>query len=195
VALAGLLLLTGGLGRRFGGPKHLQPHPAGGSWGGHLAAVFEAVFPGAPMQLLGEGLPDRPDLAPLADPRQGPALALRHWAAGAGGGSHPERWWIVACDQIGWTGSALDAWHGAVSRADPAAALAFLRTRLGESAAAVVPGPDLPARIAAERLAMRARFATESDVTLARLRWLISVITGMGALFGVAMLNLAARAC
>jgi len=122
VALAGLLLLTGGLGRRFGGPKHLQPHPAGGSWGGHLAAVFEAVFPGAPMQLLGEGLPDRPDLAPLADPRQGPALALRHWAAGAGGGSHPERWWIVACDQIRWTAETLRAWHGAAAAADPGAA-------------------------------------------------------------------------
>lgn len=76
---------------------------------------------------------------------------------------------------------------------DPAAALAFLRTRLGESAAALVPGPDLPARIAAERLAMRTRFATESAVTLSRLRWLICVVTGMGALFGVVLLRLAAR--
>jgi molybdopterin-guanine dinucleotide biosynthesis protein A len=120
MATAGLLLLTGGRGLRFGGPKHLQPHPDGGTWGGHLAAVFDSVFPGCPVQVLGEGLPDRPDLAPLADPRQGPAAALGHWAAQTR--DHPLRWWIVACDQIGWTGSALDAWHGAVSRADPAAA-------------------------------------------------------------------------
>jgi hypothetical protein len=90
--------------------------------------------------------------------------------------------------------AALDEAAAAARSADPAAALAPLQARLGESAAALAPGPDLPARIAAERLAMRARFATESDVTLTRLRWLICVITGMGALFGVAMLNLAARA-
>jgi hypothetical protein len=90
--------------------------------------------------------------------------------------------------------AALDEAVAAARSADPAAALTGLQARLGESAAALTPGPDLQARIAAERLAMRARFATESDVTLARLRWLISVITGMGALFGVAMLNLAARA-
>jgi len=87
----------------------------------------------------------------------------------------------------------LDEAVAAAQGADPAAALAFLRTRLGESAAAVSPGPDLPARIAAERLAMRARFATESAVTLSRLRWLICVVTGMGALFGVVLLHLAAR--
>lgn len=119
MAPAGLLLLTGGLGRRYGAPKHLQPHPAGGSWGGHLAAVFEAVFPGGPVRLLGEGLPDRPDLTPLADPRQGPALALRHWACGAR--EHPGRWWILACDQIGWTAEALRAWHRAAAAADPGA--------------------------------------------------------------------------
>jgi hypothetical protein len=90
--------------------------------------------------------------------------------------------------------AALDEAVAAARSADPAAALTGLQARLGESAAELTPGPDLQARIAAERLAMRARFATESDVTLARLRWLISVITGMGALFGVAMLNLAARA-
>ena len=50
---AGLLLLTGGRGRRLGGPKHLRPHPAGGSWGGHLAGVFAAVFPGGPVQVRG----------------------------------------------------------------------------------------------------------------------------------------------
>lgn len=116
---AGLLLLTGGRGRRFGGPKHLQPHPAGGTWGGHLAGVFQAVFPDGPVQLLGEGLPDRPDLAPADDPRQGPAAALRHWAGLER--SHPLRWWILACDQIRWTPEALEAWHRAAAAADPRA--------------------------------------------------------------------------
>jgi molybdopterin-guanine dinucleotide biosynthesis protein A len=114
---AGLVLLTGGRGRRFGAPKHLQPHPAGGTWGGYLAGVFAAVFPGGPIQLLGEALPDRPDLAPLDDPRQGPAEALRRWAGARR--AHPDRWWIVACDQIRWTPDALAAWHARAVAADP----------------------------------------------------------------------------
>lgn len=116
---AGLVLLTGGRGRRFGAPKHLQPHPAGGSWGGHLVRVFEAVFPGGPVQVLGEALPDRPDLAPRDDPRQGPAEALRRWAAAPG--AQPRHWWIVACDQIRWTPEALAAWHARAAAADPGA--------------------------------------------------------------------------
>jgi len=128
---AGLLLLTGGRGRRFGAPKHGQPHPAGGSWGGHLVAVFAEVFPDGPIQLLGDSLPDRPDLTPLADPREGPAVALRHWA-----GQDPpraRRWWTVACDQVRWTPAALAAWHAEAVRADPGAAcwvLARYRDRL-----------------------------------------------------------------
>jgi molybdopterin-guanine dinucleotide biosynthesis protein A len=114
---AGLVLLTGGRGRRYGGPKHLQPHPAGGSWGGYLAGVFEAAFPGGPIQVLGDALPDRPDLAPLDDPRQGPAAALRHWAALDR--AHPVRWWVLACDQIRWTPDALAAWHARAAWADP----------------------------------------------------------------------------
>jgi molybdopterin-guanine dinucleotide biosynthesis protein A len=125
-APAGLVLLTGGRGRRYGAPKHLQPHPAGGTWGGYLAGVFEAVFPGGPIQVLGGALPDRPDLAPLDDPREGPAEALRRWAArssGNGGPSqvHPLRWWILACDQIRWTPDALAAWHARAAAADPEA--------------------------------------------------------------------------
>jgi len=119
-APCGLLLLTGGQGRRYGAPKHGQPHPAGGSWGGHLVAVFEAAFPDGPVQLLGEALPDRPDLAPLADPREGPAVALRHWAAGCR--VPARRWWAVACDQVRWTSGTLAAWHAAAVAADPAAA-------------------------------------------------------------------------
>jgi molybdopterin-guanine dinucleotide biosynthesis protein A len=120
VPAAGLLLLTGGRGRRLGGPKHLRPHPDGGTWGGHLARVFAAVFPGCPMQVLGEGLPDRPDLAPIADPRAGPAAALRHWALLPR--PHPLRWWVVACDQIRWTPETLAPWHASAAAADPPAA-------------------------------------------------------------------------
>jgi molybdopterin-guanine dinucleotide biosynthesis protein A len=116
---AGLLLLTGGRGRRLGGPKHLRPHPAGGSWGGHLAGVFAAVFPGGPVQVLGEALPDRPDLVPLSDPLQGPAAALGHWAGLER--AHPLRWWVAACDQVRWTPEALDAWHRLAAAADPRA--------------------------------------------------------------------------
>jgi hypothetical protein len=89
--------------------------------------------------------------------------------------------------------AALDQAEAAARSADPPAALARLQPQLGGPAPALMAGPDLQARIAAERLAMRARFAIESEVTLTRLRWLICVITGMGALFGVVMLNLAAR--
>lgn len=116
---AGLLLLTGGRGRRFGGPKHLQPHPAGGTWGGHLVAVFAAVFPDGPVQLLGQGLPDRPELVPAMDPAAGPAVALRLWAARPG--PRPRRWWVAACDQVRWTPDHLRAWHQAVEAADPGA--------------------------------------------------------------------------
>ncbi|MDR3669942.1 MAG: NTP transferase domain-containing protein [Holophaga sp.] len=116
---AGLLLLTGGQGRRLGGPKHRLAHPGGTSWGGHLVRVFEGSFPGGPVQLLGEGLPDRPDLTPMADPRQGPGAALRHWA----GQPRPRalRWWVAACDQVRWTPETLSAWHQAAAAADPQA--------------------------------------------------------------------------
>jgi molybdopterin-guanine dinucleotide biosynthesis protein A len=116
---AGLVLLTGGRGRRFGGPKHLQPHPAGGTWGGYLVGVFEAVFPGGPVQVVGDGLPDRPDLAPVPDPRRGPAEALRAWAGQIR--ERPRRWWLLACDQIRWTPEALARWHGLAAAADPGA--------------------------------------------------------------------------
>ena len=116
---AGLLLLTGGAGNRMGGPKHALEHPAGGTWGGHLARVFESVFPGSPIRVLGDPLPDRPDLPCMDDPRQGPAVALRAWAAS----EMPEldRWWIVASDQVRWTSERLAAWAGACAVADPAA--------------------------------------------------------------------------
>ncbi|WP_243303905.1 NTP transferase domain-containing protein [Geothrix oryzisoli] len=116
---AGLLLLSGGQGRRMGTAKHALAHPAGGTWGGHLVRVFEAVFPGAPIQVLGEPLPDRPDLAVLEDAREGPAKALRAWAALEA--PAVRRWWVVACDQVRWTPSGLAAWAIRAEAADPQA--------------------------------------------------------------------------
>lgn len=116
---AGLLLLSGGQSRRMGEAKHALAHPGGGTWGGYLVRVFETVFPGAPLQVLGEPLPDRPDLALVEDRREGPALALRTWATQA----VPDacRWWVVACDQVRWTPERLDAWARRAEAADPRA--------------------------------------------------------------------------
>lgn len=113
----GLLLFTGGTGRRLGGPKHDRPHPAGGTWGGHLVRIFEALRPGAPLQVLGAPLPDRPDLAVIDDPRQGPAVALRAWAARP---APPARaWLLLPCDQVAWTADTLEAWLARAEAADP----------------------------------------------------------------------------
>ncbi len=117
---AGLLLLSGGAGNRMGAPKHALDHPEGGSWGGHLVRVFEAVFPGAPVLVLGDPLPDRPALPRLDDPRQGPAVALRTWASVET--PAVDRWWIVACDQVRWTPERLIDWVRACEREDPGAA-------------------------------------------------------------------------
>lgn len=113
----GLLLFTGGAGRRLGGPKHDRPHPAGGTWGGHLVGLFEALRPGAPLQVLGASLPDRPDLPVIDDPRQGPAVALRAWAAR----SVPavRAWLLLPCDQVGWTAESLQGWLARAEAADP----------------------------------------------------------------------------
>ncbi len=118
----GMLLLTGGQGRRLGGPKHDRPHPAGGTWGGHLVRLFREVFPSGPVQILGEPLSDIQDLMDtritvVSDPRQGPAVALTTWAQ-----SEPPlavRWWVVPCDQVDWTAPALAAWYSLADDADP----------------------------------------------------------------------------
>ncbi len=117
---AGLLLLSGGSGTRMGAPKHALPHPGGGSWGGHLVGVFAAAFPDGPVQVLGDPLPDHPDLPRLEDPREGPAVALRTW--GRLEAPAVDRWWIVACDQVRWTPQRLTAWARVSEAADPAAA-------------------------------------------------------------------------
>ena len=118
----GMLLLTGGQGRRLGGPKHNRPHPSGGTWGGHLVRVFREMFPRGPVQILGEPLPDIEDLlgteiAVVSDPHQGPAVALSTWAR-----SEPPptiRWWVVPCDQVTWTPEDLSAWYSLADDADP----------------------------------------------------------------------------
>ncbi len=118
----GMLLLTGGQGRRLGGPKHDRSHPAGGTWGGHLVRVFREVFPSGPVQILGEPLPDIGDLrgkgiTVVPDPRQGPAVALSTWAQ-----SEPPlavRWWVVPCDQVAWTPRDLLAWYSLADDVDP----------------------------------------------------------------------------
>jgi len=125
----GLLLLTGGEGCRFGAPKHLQVHPLGGSWAGHLVGVFQEVFPLGPVRVLGEPVPERPELGCLSDPREGPARALEAWAA-----AQPpkvERWWVVACDQVRWTGPRLRAWADRAGESDPGGAAWVLAEQAG----------------------------------------------------------------
>jgi molybdopterin-guanine dinucleotide biosynthesis protein A len=127
----GLLLLTGGQGARLGGPKHDRPHPHGGTWGGHLVRIFEAVFPQGPIEVLGEPLPDRPELYRVEDPRQGPAVALKAWAAqGRAGGA--QRWWVVACDLPRWDEGALRGWWEQARAADPDAAVWLVAEVLGQ---------------------------------------------------------------
>lgn len=112
----GMLLLTGGESRRFGAPKHQQPHATGGSWAGHLVRVFEKVFPGGPVQILGAPVQERPELGSIEDPRQGPARALASWAAGAK--PDVQVWWVLACDQVHWTPENLLRWH-ALAQPEP----------------------------------------------------------------------------
>ena len=115
----GLLLLSGGVGRRMGAPKHALAHPGGGSWGGHLVKVFTAVFPSGPVVILGDPLPDHPALPRLDDPREGPAVALRVWASAEA--PVVDRWWVVACDQVRWTAEFLSTWAAACETEDPSA--------------------------------------------------------------------------
>lgn len=116
--ITGLLLFTGGEGRRLGGPKHDRPHPSGSSWGGHLVRCFEALRPGAPVQILGAPLTDHPHLPHFEDPRQGPAVALRCWAQRSPR-SEVRHWLILPCDQVAWTLETLGAWLERAEVADP----------------------------------------------------------------------------
>jgi molybdopterin-guanine dinucleotide biosynthesis protein A len=118
----GILLLSGGSGTRMGTPKHELAHPGGGSWGAHLIQTFVAVFPGGAKVVLGDPLPDFPNLDRLDDPRQGPAHALQTWAQARLAREVPgaDSWWIVGCDQVRWTPERLAAWTASCEQADPA---------------------------------------------------------------------------
>lgn len=128
---AGLLLLTGGSGRRMGSPKHALAHPAGGTWGAYLVHVFQAVFASGPVMVLGDSLPDQPGWPCVEDPRLGPAVALRTWAAVAA--PAVDRWWVTACDQVRWTPERLEAWAVACESADPLALHWILALHEGHS--------------------------------------------------------------
>jgi hypothetical protein len=88
----------------------------------------------------------------------------------------------------------LDEALAAARGADPQTAVAALRDRLDDSAAALLPaGGDMAARVAAERTAMRARFRAEAAAIATRVRWLVCVITVMASVFGVAVLHIGRR--
>jgi len=113
----GMLLFTGGRGKRLGGPKQDRPHPLGGTWGGRLVDLFQRTFPGAPVHVLGLPLSDHPGLPRTEDPGLGPAVAIGHWAREME--LTPGRWWLVACDQVHWTSEALSAWYARAQELDP----------------------------------------------------------------------------
>lgn len=112
-----MLLLTGGIGSRLGGPKHDLPHPSGGTWGSHLVSVFRNIFPDGPVHLLGDPLTGLTGLPAFPDPRQGPAVALQHWASLPA--PQVDAWWVVACDQVRWRAPELRAWLALAEAADP----------------------------------------------------------------------------
>jgi hypothetical protein len=77
----------------------------------------------------------------------------------------------------------------ALAAAGNRAALEALRPRLGDSAAAVLaPGADVPAQVAAERIAQRARRIAEAEATGRRLMVMLGIVTLLAAAFGVGML-------
>ncbi len=86
--------------------------------------------------------------------------------------------------------AALDAALEAARGPDPSAALAALRPRLGESAAAVIDGVGTPEeRITRERAAVRAQFLAEEAATALRLRWLCIMVSLTGAVFVAAIVG------
>lgn len=89
---------------------------------------------------------------------------------------------------------ALDDAVKALASPDPAAALEALRPRLDESADALLPvGADMPARIAAERTAMRARMLADAHAVSERMTIMVITITAMAGVFGAAILQFSRR--
>jgi hypothetical protein len=90
--------------------------------------------------------------------------------------------------------AALDEALAAAHGPDAQAAIEMLRPRLAETAAALLPvGGDMDARIAQARTAMHASLRAEADAEARRLRWLICIVTLMGAVFGAAILHVSQR--
>ena len=91
--------------------------------------------------------------------------------------------------------AALDAAGAAAQAPDLAAALARRAPQLGDSAKALAgaDATNLPARIQAERVAMRARFQAETDAIVFRLRLVIALITLSAAGFGVMLTGAISR--
>ncbi|MSP05328.1 MAG: hypothetical protein EXR05_08845 [Acetobacteraceae bacterium] len=91
--------------------------------------------------------------------------------------------------------AALDAAGAAAQTPNLATALARLAPQLGDSAEALsgADGANLPARIQAERIAMRARFVAEADALAFRLRLVITLITLSAAGFGVMLTGAISR--
>ncbi len=86
--------------------------------------------------------------------------------------------------------TALDDALEAARAPDGPARLEALRPRLDDSADAVLTGTaPIETRVRAERLAMRARLEAEAEATDTRLRWLVCVVTLMGAAFGAAVIG------
>lgn len=90
---------------------------------------------------------------------------------------------------------ALDDALVAAAGSNPEAALEALRTRLDDSAAAVLPlRADTPQRIAAERVAMRVRLAAQAAELGVKLRWMTVVLTLMALGFATMLMQAARRA-
>ena len=95
--------------------------------------------------------------------------------------------------------AALDDALAAAHGPNPREAIEALRPRLGESADLLLPadgdpvGGNMDARITHARAAMRTQLTAEADEVATRTRWMICVITVMGAVFGAAVLRIGRR--
>ncbi len=90
--------------------------------------------------------------------------------------------------------TALDEALASAGQPNQAALLEALRDRLDDSAALVINGAGpLPARVTAARAAMHAELERESDAIGDRLRFMIIVMTLLGAVFGGIIIGAVAR--
>jgi len=88
----------------------------------------------------------------------------------------------------------LDAVLAAAKDPNPEAAFAALKPQLDDSAGVLAGGVGgIDQRVAAERVAMRARFNADAAATGLRLRWLIGTITLMAFVFATTMMGGAIR--